>query len=145
MNKSLDAWLCRKYPKIFVDRNADMKDTCMCWGFECGDGWHWLIDNLCQCIQDYIDNNPEYATQVVATQVKEKFGGLRFYVEGGSKTIDGMIWLAEHMSENICEDCGSTENVTTEGKSWITTQCDKCRNQKSNKVDIFEEGVIGHS
>lgn len=145
MKKELDEALCKKYPKIFKDRYADMKETCMCWGFECGDGWYWLIDQLCDSIQKYIDNNPHLCNQVVAVQVKEKFGGLRFYITEGNETIHGMVWLAEHMSYNICEVCGSTENVSTIGRSWITTECDKCRNQKSTKVDNSEEGVIGHS
>jgi hypothetical protein len=38
MKQELDEQLCAKYPKIFVNRHADMKTTAMCWGFECGDG-----------------------------------------------------------------------------------------------------------
>jgi len=57
MDKKLDELLCRRYPKIFQDRNAPMNTTCMCWGFSCGDGWHWLIDNLCMQIQSHIDSH----------------------------------------------------------------------------------------
>ena len=49
----------------------------MCWGFSCGDGWYLLIDRLCSSLQWDTDTN-KYP-QVVATQVKEKYGTLRFY------------------------------------------------------------------
>jgi len=128
MNRSLDEKLCSSYPQIFRDRNGDMKTTAMCWGFDCGDGWYWLIDNLCSCIQKYIDENKHLKIQqVVATQVKEKFGGLRFYYRGGDKIIDGMVWLAESLSYSICEECGSTENVTQSKGNWIYTRCEKCK------------------
>ncbi len=137
MTKELDEKLCKDYPKIFVDRYADMRTTAMCWGFDCGDGWYWLVDNLCNCIQQYIDNNKHLSISqmvydsVVATQVKEKFGGLRFYYTGGDETIDGMVWLAEHLSYNICEKCGSTQNVTQNTEGWVYTLCKTCRNGKT--------------
>jgi len=34
MKQELDELLCKKYPKIFKDRYADMQTTAMCWGFE---------------------------------------------------------------------------------------------------------------
>lgn len=127
MNEELDKKLVEKYPKIFANRNGDMRTTAMYWGFECDDGWYWLIDNLCNSIQTYIDNNPHLEiTQVIATQVKEKFGGLRFYITGGDDIIEGMIWLAENMSFNMCEKCGNKENVSQTASGWIKTLCDKC-------------------
>lgn len=41
--------------------------------------------------------------QLVARQVKEKFGGLRLYVQAGSDVQRGMITLAEAMSHRICD------------------------------------------
>jgi len=126
MNSKLDSYLVTKYPKLFIKRYEDMKSTAMCWGFECGDGWFWLLDNLCQSIQSYIDyNTHKNITQVTVEQVKEKFGGLRFYIEGGDDTIHGMISLAERMSYNICETCGSTENIG-QTSGWIKNICEDC-------------------
>lgn len=123
MKAELDSYLVQKYPKIFANRYADKTKTAMCWGFEHDDGWFWIIDQLCESIQNYIDSNN--VSQVVATQVKEKFGTLSFYYEGGDDLIAGMVWLAEHMSGNVCEICGSIENVgSTSG--WITTLCKNC-------------------
>ena len=44
MKQELDEALCRDFPNLFRDRHGNMMTTCMCWGFECGDGWYvWAI------------------------------------------------------------------------------------------------------
>lgn len=61
----------------------------------------------------------------VATQVKEKFGGLRFYVTGGSDRHYAYIRMAEAMSYTTCEECGATQGVyRTSG--WVHTTCRPC-------------------
>jgi len=55
MKQELDTLLCEKYPKMMVNRNKDMKETCMCWGFECGNGWFNILDQLMGNIQHHID------------------------------------------------------------------------------------------
>ena len=126
MQKSLQKILFEKYPKIFADKDKSPQETLICFGFECGDGWYWLIDHLCQEIQGYIDNNEHLnICQVVATQVKEKYAGLSFYYYGGDDRIEGMVQLAEHFSYYICEQCGTTENIgCTQG--WYSTCCKRC-------------------
>lgn len=132
MTKELDDFLVRKYPKIFADRYKGMKETAMCWGFEHDDGWFWLLEQLCSSIQNYIDANNKYRkpdeqiSQVVATQVKEKFGYLNFYYNGGDEYINGMVSLAESMSQYICERCGTIENVGQTSRPWIFTICKNC-------------------
>ncbi len=100
----------------------------MCWGFEHGDGWYNIIDSLCANIQNHIDwqtKQGKTVSQVVATQVKEKFGTLRFYYNGGDDVIDGMVRMAESMSAVTCEECGAPG--TTGGQGWITTRCETHR------------------
>lgn len=134
MKEELDKKLCEKYPKIFKNRNGSMQETCMCWGFSHGDGWYAIIDSLCAAIQNHI-NNKRYQFremsqedfdeehQVVAAQVKEKFGGLRFYVDGGDDWVYGAISMAESMSYRTCEVCGAPE--VTRGTGWVQTTCDQ--------------------
>jgi hypothetical protein len=55
MKQELDKLLCEKYPKMMVNRNKNMQETCMCWGFECGDGWFNILDQLMGNIQHHID------------------------------------------------------------------------------------------
>lgn len=131
MKQELDQKLCEKFPKIFANRYADETTTAMCWGFECRDGWYRLIDTLCDTIQGYIDQNKKYNNidipQVTAVQVKEKFGTLRFYYDGGDDVIRGMVWLAENLSAEICENCGNPGELVK--SSWIQTLCNTCRNK----------------
>ncbi len=137
MKTELQEKLFDKYHKIFRDKDESPMETAICWGIECGDGWYWLIDNLCSTIQRYYDNNGENLgfNQPIATQVKEKYGGLRFYTNGGDDTIHGMIWLAESLSYSICEKCGSQENVkTTSG--WNVTLCESCIDENSKEKVI---------
>lgn len=59
----------------------------------------------------------------VAVQVKEKFGTLRFYVQGASEEHYNYISFAESMSGNTCEECGSPGKRL--GRGWIYTACEK--------------------
>jgi len=125
MKQELDKLLCEKYPKIMVNRNKDMKETTMCWGFECGDGWFNILDQLMGNIQHHIDwrnKKEEFVAQVTLDQVKEKFGTLRFYYTGGDEHISGMVRMAESMSGVICEECGAPGK--RRGSGWIYTACD---------------------
>ena len=124
MRKELDEELCKKYPEIFKDRYADMRTTAMCWGFDCGDGWYNIIDAVCAQIKnrEYDNNNVDWLS-VFATQVKEKYGTLRFYYVGGDDYIDGVVAMAEAMSAVTCETCGAPGKLR--GGSWLKTLCDE--------------------
>lgn len=83
-------------------------------GIECGDGWKHLIQPLIeQC-------KKEGATIV---QIKEKFGGLRFYVSNASLGLCQKINDAEHRSYNICEVCGEPGKKYSP-RGWIKTLCE---------------------
>jgi hypothetical protein len=43
---------------------------------------------------------------VTIQQVKEKFGGLRFYYSGGDERVSGMVSFAEQLSYKICKETG---------------------------------------
>ena len=128
MKKELDEALCRDFPKIFRDRCEDMRKTCMCWGFECGDGWEPLIRELCENLAAIEQAS---GCVIVATQVKEKFGGLRFYVhtEGQQpwhRIVDDCIDAAERKSEYTCEACGERGRIDSK-EPWLRCLCEKCK------------------
>lgn len=147
MSPELDKQLCEKYPKIFADRHGDPTKTLMCFGFEVDDGWYSIIDSMCGIIQHHIDSREkdyqrqqvklyDWETeivppvpQVVAVQVKEKFGGLRFYYNGGDSFIRGVVTMADTMSNKLCEECGSPGTHTKGG--WIKTLCETHKNERN--------------
>jgi hypothetical protein len=142
MKQELDELLCQRYPKIFVNRHGDPKETLMCWGFECGSGWYNIISQLCANIQHHVDwaqeqkekyGRGEGCSQVVAVQIKEKFGTLRFYTNGGDDQIYGMIRMAESMSAVTCEECGAPG--TRRGRAWIYTACDAHAREEDTAQD----------
>lgn len=175
MRADLEHQLCEKYPEMMTRRHLSPQETCMCWGFECGDGWYTLIDTLMDQIQrhlnwqtemrervikmnqiardckvgDYSSFNDQYMgvmkgeylearrvklikeplqpepqpiPPVVLEQVKEKFGTLRFYYEGGDQIVDGLVRMAEALSGSTCEVCGAPGHQRSGG--WIKTLCD---------------------
>lgn len=102
MNKELQDKLFEKYPQLFRQKDLSAKETCMCWGISCGDGWYELIDMLCKCLQQHAKNSGK---TIEAVQVKSKFGSLRFYVEGtgADDFAYGLIRMAETISKQTKE------------------------------------------
>lgn len=85
----------------------------------------------------------------IAAQVKEKFGGLRFYVnfrEGVSETaiekINALIGFAESLSYNTCEKCGNLGRIYMIG--WNRTLCEQHAIESYGKeqVDFYNSNTI---
>ena len=130
MNAENTRKLYEKYPRLYAQHKLGPEQSNMCFGFECGDGWHSIIDALSQVISA-LDLDAE------AYQVKEKFGGLRFYCDNdGMPRMVGAILMAEAMSDRTCEVCGTTENVTQNDGGWITTRCEACRGDDERPVAL---------
>lgn len=127
MNSLMDAYLVKKCPNLFDDRYGSMKETCMCWGFECGDGWYELLKEACFALEPLIvaekAKNPEgwSAGYYRASQIKEKFGTLRFYLTGGTDEMHAIVEKAEKQSETTCETCGKKGELR--GRGWLYTAC----------------------
>jgi hypothetical protein len=106
-----------KYPKMLSGNYG---------GFAVGKGWWIILDKLMGQIQHHIDwknRESEVVPQVVIEQIKEKFGGLRFYYQGGDDYISGMVTMAETWAGSLCEDCGAIGERRSGG--WVRTLCDK--------------------
>lgn len=99
---------------------------------QCGDGWYPLIYELCFDIQTLYNREEKDSSNLIVEEVKEKYGGLRFYVSG---YIDGVLEIIdkyEALSLETCEDCGSKGTVITKN-GWTMVRCEKCK-EKSNPV-----------
>jgi hypothetical protein len=134
--------LAKRYPDLFQKAQVD--------NFAIGIGWLPIVETLCNALSYNIENarsrlkyaidNPTakfsvdfsaleaaVATELeklpVIVQVKEKFGGLRFYTNGGTPEMHNYIHFAEMISRNMCEECGAP-GKTRNGR-WIRTLCEK--------------------
>lgn len=153
--------LIKKYPKIFATYEGNPQGVN--W-YGVPDGWLPIIDKLCGAIQHYLDHykpsvkNPDYVEgstyisddvtthryikqslpQMTCLQMKEKFGGLRFYVANSDDNIEGMIKMATYICSNTCESCGTEEDLgVTMG--WISVRCKKCADIVNRKWLSKEE------
>lgn len=126
MNAKNNKYLLSKYHKLFPKKTKDSIEPVSLFGIECDDGWFELIDTLCNTISTFVSQNK--VEPVIIEQVKEKFGGLRFYFIGGNDLIRGMAWFAEALSFNICEVCGNPGELREDG--YVRTLCDKCNKSR---------------
>ncbi|WP_229144465.1 hypothetical protein [Alcanivorax sp. 1008] len=110
MKEELDELLFSRYPTILGQCRAN--------GLAVDDGWFCLIDSLCAGLQDLTDKSG--MPQVQAVQVKEKFGGLRFYAGGCDSLQSGMVLMAELLSSRTCEVCGAPAKRCVREVGWRT-------------------------
>ncbi len=107
--------------------------------FECGDGWYDLVRKLAahaEALASEAGLDPESDAWPQAVQVKEKFGGLRFYLAGGTpeihqKFFDQMM-AVEQESRSICERCGAPGQVINDG-GYVHTNCELCEARRKKK------------
>ena len=108
MNKTLAESLIKQYPSLYSDG----------FQFEHGDGWFLLIKELSEKLKD---------KPITVVQVKEKFGGLRFYIENSGPVsildlaeVNEAIGDVEGASYSICEMTGEPGKLCrSRGGTWL--------------------------
>lgn len=125
--------LFEKHVFLFRGKDLSIHENLMPFGFECGDGWFTLIDELSTTIERILKehDDEEWSQDFVVTQVKEKYGTLRFYTSSTPDEIHWVIEFAEAMSATICELCGNPGKPNNDC-GWISTLCKECRDDKDN-------------
>ena len=92
-------------------------------GCECGDGWFDVIHNLCKELNELYLSKNKNPDDIFVLQVKEKYGGLRFYTNGLIEGGYEIISKYENLSETTCEICGEIGKIR--GDYWLKCLCDK--------------------
>lgn len=99
------------------------------YGCDCGEGWWNLIVETLERIWNVVEGCVEEETPFVS-QIKEKFGQLRIYMDncrGSHATcIRELLHVATERSGKICEECGQPGNQTKIG-GWYKTLCVRCQ------------------
>jgi hypothetical protein len=96
------------------------------WGrwIGCGAGWYPLIVALDERLAEIA---PDYELH----QVKEKFGGLRYYFgaqdadEAIVASMDERVREAEQQASTTCEQCGAPGRISSRA-GWYKTLCGSC-------------------
>ena len=120
MKEQLTNYLRETYPDILGDVYI-----------ECGDGWFLILNGAFQEMMS-IKSFPRFkdAAYPQVTQIKEKFGSMRFYIdplEGGMEYFDriyAVVNMAETLSSRTCESCGRAG--FPRGERWIKCHCRWC-------------------
>lgn len=105
------------YPELFS--GLDSRQAFSLFGFECGPGWFDLLKDL------IIEIKALGLKDLRVSQVKQKFGTLRFYTNWTTDELEDAVEKAEGRSEETCEICGKPGNLRKSGM-WYHTSCDEC-------------------
>lgn len=92
-------------------------------------GWSNLIKEIDSKIKSY---DPDYKV----AQIKEKFGGLRFYFNSNCETDEDFnklcdqVWNIADRSLSICEICGKEGSPNFSRYGWRKTLCEDCKREE---------------
>ena len=133
MNKELDDKLTQSCPILYGDKHSDVE----LWGFQCGDGWFDILWDLSQklehLIKQWIKEHPKSGHIPRASVVKEKFGGLRFYMTCATPEMQKHIDSAERLSLTTCEVCGAIGEKRMGAR--ISTLCDQHNQERQMSLN----------
>jgi len=142
--------LKQKYPKLFYECGDIL--SCPC-GVDVPLGWEKIIDNLCGSIYDYVLLTVRYRKDsetgeiikeepsfVKIDQIKQKFGGLRFYCTGGDSDVSGMIRFAEFLCDKTCEVTGEEGQLCKNSSGWYRTLSESiCKTEEYSDFKIAKK------
>jgi hypothetical protein len=118
--------LYQAFPHLYRGQNKSLQESSMHWGFQCDDGWFDLIWNLSHAIEEAARQEglePQNDAWPEATQVKQKFGTLRFHLQNYHEGIRALIREAGAAAGKICEVCGASSSSVVNSRRWVKTLC----------------------
>lgn len=128
MHTKLEEFLLKKHQALLQAKEENSYPFA---GFECGDGWFLIVDELLTSIADYIEHRlkwkPEQYKELQnfrVEQIKEKFGSLRVYTMADNPEIEAYTDMASNISSRTCELCGNPGMIRNE--FWLTCKCEEC-------------------
>lgn len=111
------------FPHLYSEHVLSSAESGMHWGFQCGDGWFDLLWKLSETITTHAS---EVGIDLVASVVKEKFGGLRFRIRQDDAVIAALIHEVEHASHWICQACAHDNRTGNDPVPGDDPRCRAC-------------------
>ena len=126
MREELEQKLFERFPFYEAKSLRTGKKLGLPIGASFSGGWYDILYQLCEKIEEDLKQypNPNFCFE----QIKEKYGGARFYISSTppNSKINDYINEAEQESYETCEQCGSKEDVELISQGWWRTICNKC-------------------
>lgn len=120
--------LKRQYPELFWGESDDGHFI----GFSCGLGWYAPIATLMSKLEARrLNGERERPLKIV--QLKQKFGELRIYYDGGDEKDRQLIKMCMALADTMCDICSAPGEKR--GPGWIRTRCDKHVDQRPLYVE----------
>lgn len=134
--------ICKRYPFLIIrnwktDKPIEYPYTYL---DDMPYGWRRAFGKqMCEEIRKVLIKG-RYLYNYRVAEVKEKFGGLRWYDDGApssiSRELQDIIDKYEELSYSTCICCGRP--ATKISKNWISPFCDRCAGKLSNRVEFKE-------
>jgi ribosomal protein S27AE len=119
MNREFESALMASYPAIYRSLKPRFSGGCL---FECDDGWYRIIDELSRKLE-----GESWRSHLVAIEVQEKLGSLRFRVRGEiGGSVDNWLTEAAWLSQRTCERCGQPATLRRHEDGRVRTLCPTC-------------------
>lgn len=155
--KEFEAKLKAEFPMLYEGLGIHWREGGMLDGITVGPGWWDIVYEVSKSLEELMKSEPTFRTRV--GQVKEKFGGLRFYIDGiGAMYQDDKereYWFSENLkpestwmeavrlvskaekeSLETCEYCGARPATTSDYHPWLKTLCAKCHEERKGGNSI---------
>ena len=134
--------LCKRYPFLIIRnwRNDEPIGYNFTYLDDMPEGWRKAFGkDMCEEIRQVLIKGG-YLYDYRVAQVKEKYGGIRWYDEGAPSSIyrelQDIIYKYEELSYRTCICCGRP--ATKISQSWISPFCDKCAGKLNERVKFKE-------
>jgi rubrerythrin len=125
-------WLMEEYPFLkFDDRELDILHTN--WLDQMPRGWRIAFGiDLCKDLKEaLIKDNALDEYKIV--QIKEKYGGLRWYDNWSTNEICKVLDKYEELSYTTCIVCGKPAKYLSKG--WICPFCEDCIDEPKERYE----------
>lgn len=136
MNPERTQQLFDRFDHLYRGRHLPVTENLMSYGFACGNGWFSLLWELSEQIELYCQQHPE-AAGLIAVQVKQKFGELRFYTRPKIPAVELLIEAARLRSLHTCELTGELGELCR-----LQSDVDFCCYQTLSPIKAAELGFV---
>lgn len=131
-----------RFPILFQDRKKSMRETCMVWGIACPLGWFHILEQLCTALEfNNMEFMKRYNLAIVADQVKEKFGTLRFYFSIRTVDDDGIVITEYDENGDFKSSDKLTNKLDENAKRIVTDYLEMLAYQYINEAERMTENT----